>query len=122
MPAWLQVPKLKLQIIEIGLGFIIVQTPGTRRSMKRSWLNIIQHAQLRTILQQDGHRVTILPISLGSYKNVFKCFNDALTKVGVQRSAQDKFLRKLVDLACQSHANMLKQRRFLDTVKKPPDK
>ena len=81
-----------------------------------------QHARLCTILRREGHSVEFLPIILGTYGSIFNTLNKALDAVKVPRREQDRLARKLVDLACQSHSNILKQRRYLENHKKPPDK
>ena len=112
--------KRKIKIIEIGYG------SDTRYKEKLAEKQQ-QHAKLRQILEAEGHEVKktsveILPIILGTFGSVFKCCPKALSSVGISPKNQQKLMRKLVDLSCQSHANILKQRRFLERLKKPPDK
>ena len=74
------------------------------------------------ILEKEGHTVEILPIILGTYGSVYTCLFKALSAVKVEAKVQKQLARKLMEHACTAHSKILKQRRYLEHLKKPPDK
>ena len=82
----------------------------------------LQHARLCEILSSEGHKVEFLPIILGAYGSVSTCLPKALSALGVPLKEQVKLQNRLVEHACLCHDKILKQRRYLESLKKPPDK
>ena len=110
-----QVVPCKIKIIEIGY------TSDTRYQEKMNKKKQ-QHAQLCKVLMAEGHSVELLPIIRGTQGSLYKCSTRALTSLQIPHQAQDRLQRRLCEHSIHSLNKIVKQRRFLENVKKPPDK
>jgi ribonuclease HI len=70
-----------------------------------------QHEQLATALRDNGHRVTILTVTLGTTGTLHRDLIATMAELGVERAERDKVMTKLHKNATQCASNIIAMRR-----------